>query len=119
MSHTIDERLWHKLSEEEISGMKEGRLQHPQATFREIESALDEKLSYVRARMLEDVALASRAKEWNSQSPQLPQCPQCGAQLDSSGTRARRLQTQGGQEITLKRAYGICPACGSGFFPPR
>jgi YgiT-type zinc finger domain-containing protein len=119
VSHTIDERLWRKLSEEVISGMKEWRLQHPKATLREIESALDQKLAYGRARMLEDMALASRVKEWTNKSQQQPQCPQCGAQLDSSGNRERRLQTQGGQEITLKRSYGICPACGSGFFPPR
>lgn len=114
----MDERLWRKLSEEVISGIREWRLQHPQATLREIESALDERLAYVRARMLEDMALASRVKEWTNQSQQRPHCPQCGAQLDSSGTRERRLQTQGRQEITLKRTYGVCPACKSGFFPP-
>jgi hypothetical protein len=28
---------WHELAEDVISGMKEWRLQHPKATFREIE----------------------------------------------------------------------------------
>jgi hypothetical protein len=35
-----------------MSGMKEWRLQHPKATFRGIEAAVDEKLSGVRARLL-------------------------------------------------------------------
>ncbi len=37
--------LWHKLSEEVMSGMKEWRLRHPKATLSEIEDALDERLS--------------------------------------------------------------------------
>jgi hypothetical protein len=31
----------------------------------------------------------------------------------------RLLQTQGDQPVTLERRYGVCPACGAGFFPPR
>lgn len=119
MSHTIDDNLWRQLSEEVITGMKEWRLQHPRATLTEIESALDERLAYVRARMLQDVALASQAAQWTNNSQPPPKCTQCGAQLASSGTRKRRLHTQGRQEITLERSYGICPACGSGIFPPR
>ena len=42
--------------------MKEWRLQHPTATLSEIEDALDERLSGMRARMLEDLALASAAR---------------------------------------------------------
>ncbi|MEZ4768890.1 MAG: hypothetical protein R2844_10755 [Caldilineales bacterium] len=35
---------WEQLAEEVMSGMKEWRLQHPRASLREIESALDERL---------------------------------------------------------------------------
>jgi hypothetical protein len=45
------ERRWHQEAEAE----------HPKATFREIEAAVDEKLNGMRARLLEDLALASRA----------------------------------------------------------
>ncbi len=38
------EQQWRTLSEEVISGMKEWRDQHPKATLREIEEALDERL---------------------------------------------------------------------------
>ena len=57
------ERRWHQEAEAVMSGMKEWRLQHPKATFREIEAAVDEKLSGMRARLLEDLALASRATD--------------------------------------------------------
>jgi ferredoxin len=36
---------WHELAEEVMTGMKERRLQHPKATFREIVAALDERLA--------------------------------------------------------------------------
>jgi hypothetical protein len=35
------------------------------------------------------------------------------------GKRARQLKTQGGQQITLARSYGLCPTCKKGLFPPR
>ena len=53
------DQQWRTLNEEVITGMKEWRLQHPRATLTEIEAALDERLARLRARMLEDAALAS------------------------------------------------------------
>ncbi len=41
--------------------MKEWRLRHPRATWKEIEEALDQRLNRMRARLLEDMALASEA----------------------------------------------------------
>lgn len=52
---------WHQVAEDVMTGMKEWRMQHPKATCREIEAALDERLARRRARMLEDALLASRA----------------------------------------------------------
>jgi hypothetical protein len=43
MNSDFDAR-WNALAEEVITGMKEWRLQHPKATLREIERALDEEL---------------------------------------------------------------------------
>jgi len=45
---------WPALSDEVMTGMKDWRVQHPKATFREIEAALDERLARLRVRMLED-----------------------------------------------------------------
>ena len=39
---------WEQLAEEVISGIKEWRLQHPKASLREIERALDERLGRMR-----------------------------------------------------------------------
>ncbi len=110
------ESLWHKLSEEVMTGMKEWRLQHPRATLSEIEEALDERLSKMRARMLEDLALASARRNLAEGEVE---CPECGGKLESRGQRVRKLKTHHNQELTLSRAYGVCPGCRASFFPPR
>ncbi len=110
---------WRELSEEAITGMKEWRLQNPKATFAEIEKELDLRLAKLRGRMLQDTALASSSTDWSRNQPgERPVCPDCGRELASSGKRGRRLQTLGGQEVTLEREYGVCPACGGKLFPP-
>ena len=109
-------KRWLELSEEVVTGMKEWRLQHPRATWREIEVALDERLGRLRARMLQDVAMASAKADWVA--GEAPCCPECGAELEGRTKAARHLQTHGGQEIELLRRYGVCPACGAGIFPP-
>ncbi len=114
------EQQWRTLSEEVISGMKEWRDQHPKATLREIEEALDERLGGLRARMLQDAALASTASEWKqAEARERPLCPECGTPLVARGQKERRFQTQGGQEVVFKRSYGVCPNYGVGLFPPR
>lgn len=114
------DREWERLGQEVLNGMKEWRLQHPHATLREIEEALDERLGRLRARMLEDAALASSATQWERQAAAAPRCPHCGGPLQSDGTvTTRQLQTYAHQHITLQRQYARCPACGAGFFPPR
>ncbi len=114
------DRRWWSLAQEVLTGMKEWRLQHPTATFSEIEAALDERLGRLRARMLEDAALASAATTWSPAGDEpRPPCPACGAPLQSRGEQTRQLQTQAGQAISLTRSYGTCPACGAGLFPPR
>jgi len=114
------ERRWNALAEEVMTGMAEWRVQHPRATFRQIETALDERLARMRARMLQDLALASSAADWD-QVPEHehPRCPQCGQPLERESKHTRHLQTQGGQDLALERRYGTCLACGAGLFPPR
>lgn len=119
MNEDMDRR-WQALSEEVLSGMKEWRLAHPKATFREIEQAVEERVNRLKARMLEDVALASEAQDWHDASQdERPTCPVCHTPLQARGQHARRLQATGGQDITLTRTYGTCPTCGTGLFPPR
>jgi hypothetical protein len=120
MDRQINEQLWHQLTQEVMTGMREWRLQHPKATLREIETELDARLNHMRARMLEDLALHSTAAAWaESPTGHQPRCPQCGERLQDRGTQSRTLQTHGGQDVTLTRSYGVCPACAIGLFPPR
>jgi hypothetical protein len=120
MDSESHDQNWEALSQEVLTGMREWRLQHPKATLREIELALDERLSRLRARMLQDVALQSVAADWKqSVALDRPACRGCGTPLILRGKRARQLKTHGGQQITLNRSYGLCPTCKKGLFPPR
>ncbi len=113
------DQAWREAADEILTGMKEWRLQHPRATLTEIEAALDERLARLRARLLQDTALASAATDWTADSPAAPKCPQCGRPLQRyGGTPTRHLQTYGGQDLALKRGYGYCAACQATFFPP-
>jgi YgiT-type zinc finger domain-containing protein len=110
---------WDELAEEVMSGMKEWRLQHPRATLSEIERALDERLAKMRARMLQDAALASSVANIQSAAEsERPRCPECGAVLEGRGRGVRQLTTHHEQSLVLERSYGVCPQCGAGFFPP-
>jgi len=44
-------------------------------------------------------------------------CPQCGGKLKAKGKRTRRVVTETG-EVSVRRAYYHCAACGTGVFPP-
>lgn len=114
------EARWHQEAELVISGMKEWRLQHPKATFREIEAAVDERLSAMRARLVEDLALASRVADLADQpAGERPRCATCGTALEAQSQQERTVLVHGGQAVRLRRAYAVCPTCGVGLFPPR
>lgn len=110
---------WRVLSASVFEDLETWRKEHPTATFQAIEEELDARLSGLRAQMLADLAQRSSKRDWQGQPPeQRPRCPQCGTPLQARGQRERRLATQGGQEVRLRRSYGTCPQCGSGLFPP-
>ncbi|HQE93579.1 MAG TPA: hypothetical protein PLH19_12105 [Anaerolineae bacterium] len=76
MNTDFDEQ-WDALAEEVLSEMEECRLQHPKAKLRQIEAALDERWGKLRARMLEEAALASAAADIQAlQAAERPVCPQ-------------------------------------------
>jgi hypothetical protein len=119
MWSTEMEARWRELSEAVFTGMAEWRAQHPRATFNEIEAALDERLATVRARMLQDVALASAATDVSGLPvEERPCCPDCGRALEAHGQEERTLRTTYDRPVTLRRSYARCPACGAGLFPP-
>jgi hypothetical protein len=109
---------WDKLSQDVLSEMREWRVGHPHATFSEMETALDEQLDRQRAQMLGDMALASKVADLSILPPEeRPKCPECGSVLQPRGKQERHLQTEGAQQVKLKRSYGVCPTCKVGFFP--
>ena len=110
---------WHTLAEEVMSGLKDWRVQHPRATLREIEQALDTRLGDLRARLITDIALASAAADLTvAHGEERPRCPTCGGALQARGQRKRTLTTQHDQPVTLQRSYSFCPTCQVGLFPP-
>jgi len=117
MNEEMD-RTWQALSEEVLTGLKEWRLAHPKATLREIEQAVEERVNRLKARMLQDVALASAASDW-TQDPeaQRPVCPGCGTPLQARGTHTRKLHAPGGQDITLAHVWNLPDLWGRAFPP--
>ena len=113
------EQQWRELAEAVLTGMQEWRLQHPKATLREIETALDERLSRVRARMLQDFAHASAMTDLSAAgTAERPRCRTCGVSLEARGQQTRQLTTYHDRTLTLTRDYAACPTCGDGLFPP-
>jgi len=113
------EARWQQETAEILTGMKDWRVQHPTATFREIEAALDERLSGMRARMLQELALSSRAADQSGQPVEgRARCPSCGTRLEPRGTHERTVVTDRGKKVRLGRDYAMCPSCGTGLFPP-
>ena len=109
---------WPALMADVLSGMREWRTAHPTATFAEIEAAVDERLSGVRARMLQDAALATAATGLPAApAATRPRCPGCGEALAARGGQTRTVQVRGGQSVRLHRSYASCATCG-GLFPP-
>lgn len=119
METTELSEVWRVLSEQVFEDMASWRQEHPKATFQEIEDELDARLGGMRAHMLSDLAHQSQQRTWSGQPPEnRPRCPQCRSPLQARGQHERTLATQSG-EVKLRRQYGTCPQCGSGFFPPR
>ena len=110
---------WSAAAESVWTGMADWRAAHPKATFSEIETALDERLNQVRARVLADLAMASTAADVQTGTQaERPRCERCGRVLQARGPNDRTLVTQGGAEVRLRRTYATCPQCGVGSFPP-
>lgn len=115
------EAKWQGVSEAimQVSGMHDWQREHPHASLREIEVALDERLAILRAQMLEESLRQREGSDWQQQPPaQRPCCAHCGTPLVARGRHARWLQSSRGNEVKLERTYGTCPTCGEGFFPP-
>lgn len=112
------EEHWRDLSEQILTDITEWRRSHPKATLREIEDEVHRRMSRLEAQLIQDTAQQSQSRVGSGASRQeRPSCPVCRTPLQARGKRQRTLQGAGGQAITLTRAYGTCPTCGTGLFP--
>jgi hypothetical protein len=59
-----------------LSGLRDWRAQHPHATFREIETAVEERLARLRVALLQQAAHTSPSAAWSS--PRSPHAPVAG-----------------------------------------
>ena len=110
---------WRTLSDAVLTGMQDWRAAQPRATFAEIEAEGETQLARLRARLLEDAALASRAADLTAQAAaERPPCPTCGQELQPRGQQTRTVTVRGAQAVRLRRHYAVCPACGTGVCPP-
>ena|SRR3989442_4750181 len=107
---------WKEQGAEVFAAVAQWRVAHPKATLAEIEQAVDEQMTRLRAQMIAEVAQASAAAE--SAGNEGLRCEQCGQPLQARGRARRRWQTQGGHQVEVERTYVTCLQCGGGFFPP-
>jgi hypothetical protein len=113
-----EEYILKELSNEIIADMNSWNKANPNATFLEIEVKARELVSKLEVGLIQKSAQTHETDNWpkNGEGAR-PVCPNCKISLVSRGKRVRSLQGTAGREIKLKRTYGTCPNCGTGFSP--
>jgi YgiT-type zinc finger domain-containing protein len=107
----MDTRMTHLMREVERD-LDSWQSLHPRATFAEMETAVEERVAHLRARLLEQRVERSVSEEH-------PACPTCGATMVPRSRATREVIVAGDEAVHLERPYVRCPVCGTGFFPPR
>src|SRR5437588_7603285 len=80
----------------DVLGMTAWRKAHPQATWAEIEAAVDEQINQLRAQVLQDLVQMGEGEDWRKlPEAQRPRCATCGEPLWARGEQTRWLQTNG------------------------
>ena len=115
-----EQKKWDELYEEASREVLHWRKKHKKATLTEIEDTVDSELAKMRARMIQDLAMASELSDLPSLAKEKrPRCPQCGRPMAANGEQERRLVTEHEQGVELKRSKGYCRHCKLSFFPSR
>jgi hypothetical protein len=108
---------WAAAATAAVTAIARWRETHPQASWTEIEAAVDAEWDAVRAQVLTEAAQASAAASFAGRGDR-PRCPACRGRLWANGAKLRQVVTWRGGVITLRRSHGWCPRCGTGVFPP-
>lgn len=101
--------------------LRQWRRDHPQASFDEIEDAVQHEIVQLQAQLVAEVLAANTpAGETAGETAgeAVPVCAACDTPLQRSGPRTRTVLSRLGQPVPLERAYWVCPTCGAGRFPP-
>ncbi len=111
---------WATLNAQVQAALVAWRTVHPRATLSEIEAAVQEALTHLRAQYLADLIHASDATDPTTLPvAQRLVCATCGGMLAPRGWQERTVLTVGQPTpVRLRRRYLVCAACGSGVFPP-
>jgi len=100
------------------AALADWRTAHPQATFAEIEVAVEAQLAPLRAQLIAE-ALPPEPGAGAADGAARPTCPRCAVSLQARGRHDRTVVVPGEASLTLRRTYWTCPRCGEGLFPPR
>lgn len=84
---------------------------HPDASFYDMELAVESQIERLRATLLETQADGPFTAE-------RPACPHCGTTMLRRTRRRKRVVLKGDETLDLERSYVVCPSCGEGLFPP-
>jgi hypothetical protein len=84
---------------------------HPDATFYDMELAVEAQLEGLRRALLSSQTDGTFTEE-------RPACPHCGATMVQRTRRRKRVVLKGDQTLDLDREYVVCPTCEEGLFPP-
>lgn len=84
---------------------------HPDATFTDMENAVDVELTRLRRELLGGLAVERETSEPQS-------CPACGWQMVRNGRKQRQVRTKDNEVLTVVRVQWRCLECGMTLFPP-
>jgi len=98
--------------------LRQWRRDHPQATFDEIDAEVEHQYAMLEAEVVAELSAAGAVGVVATQEPKVVTCPQCQSPMHRRGQRTRQVPTRRGRPAALTRDYYVCPACGTGLFPP-
>lgn len=111
-------RSWDELFAEAEAHVRQWRAGNKRATWTEIENEVDAQLAVVRARMVQELALASKLVDIRRlERAERPKCPVCARPLSANGRDQRTLVTDHEQRVELERSKAYCSHCKVSFFP--